>query len=129
MIHIIDQGLGLDLFLKNKNFAFSFDKNNEVETAELVGFFNEHFFGEAPFELTTEDLQEAIESDRFSNMKAVVVESRVMIQELRGLGHDWVVVEASVETERRILEALEGECALTVRIQRQRHDRCRVRNL
>lgn len=129
MLQIIDRDLSLDLFLKNKNFAFSFDKNNEVDSLELTRFFNEHFFSDCPFTLTEENLKEAIRLNQFSNMKAQILESKVVIEELRGLGHDWVVVETTVQMERQILEALGGGWLLTGRIQRQRSRQCRVRNL
>ena len=108
MIGIIDENLSFDLFVKNKHFGFSIDKNNEIDCREFTQFLNKQIFVGKSGKLTEEILANAIKSDRFENMKGYVVESRIWIQELKGLGYDWVVCETTVEMEKEILEALKG---------------------
>lgn len=109
----MDQKLGLDLFFEHKDFAFRFDKNNEVALRELTRFLNEYCSPRGSPALTEEALAEAIRADRFANMKAFVTGAKVLVEELRGLGHDWVIADTTVEMERTVLEALRGGATQT----------------
>jgi hypothetical protein len=110
LIQKIDNDLNLDLFLQNKNFAFNFDKNNEIDCEELVKFFNEHFFGDESLKITQKVLVDAVSSGKFVNLKGHVLDdSRIIIEELRGLGYDWIVAETKSEKENLIIESLKGK--------------------
>ena len=71
---------------------------------EQIEFPNKHFFSEEMF-------SEAIEKNEFKNMKARVVGSKIWIEELKDLGHDWVITGTTVQMERDVLGALAGELA------------------
>lgn len=105
----IDKILNFELFLKNKDFAFKFSKNNEITLNEFIEFLNKILKTRITKKLSKKSFTEAIEKNKLKSMKGHVKNDVLMIQELKNLGYDWVVMSTSVEMENQIVCALKGK--------------------
>jgi hypothetical protein len=75
---------------------------------EFVQFLNNILTTSTKQNLSEDLFIKAIEQNKFNNIKGHVANGVLMIQELKNLGYDWVIMNTTMDMENEIVYALKG---------------------